>query len=287
MNTSLAEVVQNWIQLILPLSNADLEKPWPWNGYNEGVRFACLRVIEELRTLAARLRTERTQKDQPLTEAQLILGNYHSAYRDLQAALLGVSAEDIARAPAEGEWPIRETYAHILGADLGFRAAIRYALEGHRAGTWIAESIPEHAYPRLFGLSEAEYDALLGGPFAPMTVYHADLHTALLHEFAKITAEELDQPAAFWEETRFPTRFRLHRFESHLRQHTIQVDKTLVMLNQPPTEVKRLLRLTYAAWADAENALIGAAAGFGEKIIGEHAEVMIDISGQIAKVLKH
>jgi len=286
MNTPLTEAIQNWTQLILPLHDADLEKAWPWNGYDEGVRFACFRVMEELRTLAARLRAERTQSDQALTEAQLILGNHHNAYRDLQAALPGVPLEDIDRAPTEGEWPIRQIYAHMLGAEFGFRAAIRYALEGHRAGTWISASIPDEAYPRLYGISEADYTALMEGSLAGMTTYHADLHTALLHEFSKITAEELDQPAAFWEDTRFPIRFRLHRFESHLRQHTIQIDKTLMILNLPPSEVKRLLRMIHAAWADAENALIGAPVNFGEAIIAQHVDVINDLTDTIGKVLK-
>jgi hypothetical protein len=85
---------------------------------------------------------------------------------------------------------------------------------------------------------------------------------------------------------RFPIRFRLHRFESHMRQHTIQIDKTLMLLGQPPTEVKRLLRLTYAAWADAENALIGASAGFGEIFISQHVNAISTVTGQIARVLK-
>jgi hypothetical protein len=282
MNSQLNTTLQSWTQLILPLSDADLEKPWPWHGYDEGVRFACLRVIEELRTLAARLRAERNMA---LTEAQIILGNYHSAYRDLQASLLGLSKDDSERAPAENEWPVRQAYAHILGADFGFRAAVRYALEGHRAGTWLSTSIPEEEYLRLYGIPEADYTSLVEGPLANMVAYHSDLHTALLHEFAKITGEELDLPAAFWEETHFPIRFRLHRFESHMRQHTIQIDKTLVALNMPLSEVKRLLRLTYAAWADANSALIGAHVPFGEQLLAQHVDHIQVVTGQVSKVL--
>ncbi len=59
-----------------------------------------------------------------------------------------------------------------------------------------------------------------------------------------------------------PLRFRLHRFESHLRQHTIQIDKTLAAIGRAPTEVQRLNRLIYTALADAESQLIGAQAFF-------------------------
>jgi hypothetical protein len=53
-------------------------------------------------------------------------------------------------------------------------------------------------------------------------------------------------------------RFRLHRFDSHVRQHVIQVDKTIAALGQSPNEAKRLVRLIYAALADVNAALIGA-----------------------------
>jgi hypothetical protein len=53
-------------------------------------------------------------------------------------------------------------------------------------------------------------------------------------------------------------RFRLHRFDSHLRQHTVQVEKTLVALGRGPSEARRLLRLIHAALAEVEGATIGA-----------------------------
>src|SRR3712207_6856353 len=42
-----------------------------------------------------------------------------------------------------------------------------------------------------------------------------------------------------------PLRFRLHRFDSHLRQHTIQAGKTLEGIGRAPSEAKRLLQLIY------------------------------------------
>ena len=54
-----------------------------------------------------------------------------------------------------------------------------------------------------------------------------------------------------------PVRFRLHRFDSHMRQHTIQVQKTLDMLGRRPNEARRLLRLIYNALAKVEAARLG------------------------------
>jgi hypothetical protein len=63
---------------------------------------------------------------------------------------------------------------------------------------------------------------------------------------------ELEQPAWFWDAEK-PIRFRMHRFEEHLRQHTIQLDKTLAVIC-PPTEAHRLVRNIYNALADIEMA---------------------------------
>jgi len=83
------------------------------------------------------------------------------------------------------------------------------------------------------------------------------MHPQVIDEFINITDEELDLPAAFWEETRFPIRHRLHRFEAHFIQHTVQIDKTLVAINQSPSESKRLIRYLFAALAEVNANLIG------------------------------
>jgi hypothetical protein len=53
-------------------------------------------------------------------------------------------------------------------------------------------------------------------------------------------------------------RFRLHRFDSHLRQHTVHAEKNLAELGIAPTEAKRLSRLLFGALAEVEGVLIGA-----------------------------
>ena len=46
--------------------------------------------------------------------------------------------------------------------------------------------------------------------------------------------------------------FRLGRWSSHMREHTVQVDKTLAMLGRAPTEVERLVRLVNGAYGRLE-----------------------------------
>lgn len=254
-NTSLRSAIKNFSQLILPLTEKDLERDWKWKDHDEeGIRFACFVTLQELRHLAVTLATLRPHP----TTAQHILSQYHAAYIDLQAAVLDASDEDAEKVPAEGEWQVRKVYAHILGAEFGFTATVRYALELHRANQWTNARIPDGEYPRLYTISESDYDNLMDGPLSEMLAYHHDFHERIIQEFSGITERELDLPSTFWEETRFPIQHRLHRYEAHFVQHTIQIDKTLVMIGQALTESKRLVRKIYAALAEAEGSMIGA-----------------------------
>ena len=254
-NTDLETAVQDFSALMLPLSEEDLARDWIWKDHDEeGIRFAFFVTLQELRQLAVTLSTLRSKP----TPAQHILGQYHAAYMDLQAAVLGISNEDAERSPAEGEWSVKQAYSHILGTDFAFSAVVRYALEGHRSNTWTPDRIPDEEYPRLYGISEEAYDALMENPFDHLRSFHRDLHLRIIDEFKTISDAELDLPSTFWEDTRFSIRHRLHRYEAHFTQHTVQIDKTLVAIGKAPSESKRLLRRIYAALAEVEGLMIGA-----------------------------
>jgi hypothetical protein len=72
-----------------------------------------------------------------------------------------------------------------------------------------------------------------------------------------MTDAEMDETSPFWDGER-PNRFRLGRFESHLRQHTIQTEKAIQVVIGAPREVERLLRLLARATGEVEAAAIGA-----------------------------
>jgi hypothetical protein len=254
-NTVLEAAIRDFSILMLPLSERDLARDWVWKDHDEeGIRFAFFVTLQELRQLAVTLSTLRSRP----TPAQHTLGQYHAAYMDLQAAVLGLSNEDAERSPAEGEWSVKQAYSHILGTDFGFSAVVRFALEGHRSATWTPDRIPDEEYPRLYGISDEEYDVLMESPFDHMRSFHRGLHLRILDEFKTIGDRELELPSTFWEDTRFPIRHRLHRYEAHFTQHTVQIEKTLVAIGQPPSESKRLLRRIYGALAEAEGLMIGA-----------------------------
>ncbi len=283
--TSLVRSVEQFADLTHGLPDSTLDREWVWGAYDEeGVRFAFFRTYEELRELAARTAAERSAQGLTRSAAQCILAQYHSAYRDLQAALLGIGADEANRAPAEGEWPLRQVVAHIVGADLGFFGVVKYALGRHRSGDGRPAQIPEEAWDVLLGEDEASIDAMLDGPLVGIQSYHEAFHERVVREFADISDEELAVPSMYWEGYEMSLRFRLHRFDSHLRQHTVQIDKTLEAMGHTPGEAKRLLRLIYAALAEAEGAAIGAEE-VGAELRHGTAETIASRTEEIAAIL--
>ena len=98
---------------------------------------------------------------------------------------------------------------------------------------------------------------MMEGSLSDLQSFHSDLHKRILTEFSEIDDAEVDKPSKYWEDEPMSLRFRMHRFDSHMRQHTIQVEKTLHMLGRVPSEAQRLLRLIFAALAQVEGVLIG------------------------------
>ena len=256
---SLVDAVEAVASVLQSQPDSHQDRAWAGGAYDsDGVRVALVRTYDELCELAGRTAAERSAQGHAISPAQLILAQYHAAYRDLQAALLGLpdSVED--QAPAEGEWSLRRVVAHIVGAEIGFYVVVRYALDQHRSGDDRLAKIPDEAWEPILGHDLDSVDALLAGPLPGIRDYHAALHQRVLHDFAAITDPELAASSLYWEGYELDLRFRLHRFDSHLRQHTVQVDKTLHALGHGPTEARRILRLIYGALAEAEGAIIGA-----------------------------
>jgi uncharacterized damage-inducible protein DinB len=259
IDTPLSRAVVQFADLTQGRPDLDLDRAWAWGPYDsEGVRFAFFRTYEDLRELAVRITSDRLARGPAVRVAQRILTQYHAAYRDLEALLLGVDDEVADQAPADEEWSVRQVVTHIIGADLGFYGVVKYALDHHRTGGGRPARIPDEAWDELLGEEEAQTHAALGRPLSGLQAYYAAHHGRVLREYAEITDEELAAPSIYWEEQEMSLRFRLHRFDSHLRQHVVQIEKTLAVLGRPPNEAKRLLRLIYAALAEVEGAVIGA-----------------------------
>ncbi len=282
-DTTLLDSVQALSDLACKINEADLEKPWVWGSYDEeGMRFVFFRALEEFRSLAVRLGEARAGAGRAPTQAQRILAQYHAAYRDYKAAITGLDETGLTQHPAEGEWPVQHAMSHILGADMGFYVVVRYALERHRSGGGLPERFDDPIYDAYLDMDETRLAELMARPAGELKAYHAELHRRILTEFSQIGEAEIDLPSYYWEDEPYPLRFRLGRFESHLRQHTIQIDKTLAALGRPPNEPLRLLRMVYAALAEAEGARLGAE-DLGSELVADTAAKITGWVGEIGR----
>jgi hypothetical protein len=252
----LKEAVAAFTREALLLTDEDLERAWQWGEYDEGLRFAFCRVYETLRKLAADLAGHRQAAGAAPTRAQSILAQYNAAYRDLQAVLLPVDDALAEKRYNESEWSVRIVLRHIVETDLSFQTVNEDALTRRRLG--------ELNPPRL---TEADWEALEKshpyfkvaeqGPASALVEVHQQIHERVIRTYTNATEEELETLVWFWESTPMPLWFRLHRFDSHLRQHTLQVEKTLEQLGCRPDEVQRLLRYIFNAQAEVEGAQLG------------------------------
>lgn len=230
---------------------------WAWEAYDEeGVRFGILRTTEEVGDAAVELAARRSAA-QPPTLAQRILGRYLVAWRELwSVADRADAALDVA--PEDGEWSLRQVLDHLVEGDMGFLATIRNGLDQRRAG--IAEPrriASDDVWLSLAGAEEEPWRAAFGAGIDEIRAFHREVRDRALGHLASLTDEELAWTSPFWDGQR-ANRFRLGRFESHLRQHTIQTEKTVQAINGAPREVERLLRLLARALGDAEAAALGA-----------------------------
>lgn len=271
---TVTQAVESLVRATVDRADAEMDRPWVWREYDEeGLRFVLLLAQHELRDLAVRLAAMRPA---PPSQAQRILGQYHHAYRDLTGALAGLRDEDLDRVPKEGEWALREVIVHMLGAEYGFLGTVQYARDpdrpadeeeaGDRWPTWRKQ----HGY--------AAPGALPGG-IADVRNAMFEIHIRVLRELGDLRDDDLEKPAGFWDGLK-PTRFRLHRFEAHMIQHTIQVDKTLEWLARGPTEARRLVRVLYRDLAAVEMLSSNA---FGQKERDLVAKTIGDRAAEIAK----
>ena len=277
--SSLAGAVEKFSAVTHSFTEQDLEKEWAWGDYDEGVRFAFFRVYEDLRELAARVAAQRSVEGPAMTTAQFVLVQYHAAYRDLQAVLIGLSDEQAVQEPSDEQWPVVQVLLHIVQAESAFYAVNHYAIKRLRTKEQVPLEMSDEiwlAYQDADNFEALKENQSLSG----IMNYYEELHWRVISEFAGIQETEIEAPAVFWESEPMPVEFRLHRFDSHLRQHTVQVEKTLELLEMDPNEAKRLLRLIYTALADVEGAAIGAPA-FGLEQRAALAEIIAKRADEI------
>lgn len=230
--------------------DAALERGWPWREGEADVRYGFYRQYEAVEEARARLRRPLHRPGRDETPARPLVGAATSARWDLHGLLAGLAPEDLDRDPGNGEWTVRQTLAHIVGGQRAY---------GWFTAWWLARRdappddfparVPEEAVSEL---PEEETEGV--GSVADISRRLDEILDLSAGVFAPLGADELAARAR-WSGAPVDVRFRLNRWSSHLREHTIQVEKTLGYIGRPTTEVDRLLRLIAAAYGRLEEDL--------------------------------
>lgn len=275
---TVTQAVERLVKASVGLSDADMDKPYAWEEYNEdGLRFALLTAHHQLRDTAAQVAAARLAAGQPFSEAQRILAQVHEAYRDLTGALAGVSEAEMDASPPNEQWPVRRVLAHVLDAESAFLTAIWIALDAVRAGT-----PPGRATREAWEAREAPVTDPSGSRADALNALF-ESHVRILRELSDVTDVALGTPSFFWEGRGYPIRFRMHRFEEHMHQHTIQVDKTLIAIGHPPTEAERLVRDLHTALAGVESVASGATAG--RELLDRCAASIDELAAEVKRIV--
>lgn len=232
-----------------------LPRTWGWKGGSEEeVRYGFYRLGEafELAGIeaAAALRLsgmERGRTADRIAPSTAARWDLHGLLAPLDDGLWDAD-------PGGDEWTIRQTMGHVIA---GQRA---YAVT---TGWWQEQAVPADL-PELPIVPESIFDELpteeAEAEGLPAEVRNR-LDEVVDRGVERLAGLPVDRLAfgARWSGFPVDIGFRIGRWSSHIREHTIQVEKTLDLLGHRPTEVDRLIRLVLASWGRAESVVFGAA----------------------------
>jgi hypothetical protein len=235
------------------LTDGDMEEGWAWKGDSEiEFRYAFYNILEEFERAgidaAAALRAKGVERGR----AADLIAPATAAQWDLQGILVQLPDQAWDAKPGGEEWTVRQTLGHMIGSQRGYAAVTAWwQAQALPADANLPKARPDHIYEALPTDEEEE----VGTP----AEIRARLDEALdrsTERLAGLPPERLAYGTR-WVGFALDIGFRLGRWSSHLREHTVQVEKTLVMIGHTPTEVDRLIRQILAEWGRAEAVVYG------------------------------
>lgn len=234
----------------LAIPDAALTKQWLWNGHDhgDGVRYGIYRGAETIEVAAAEL--EAALAGAPARAPGAIRGSAATVARwALQGRLAAIDDSLLDRVARDGEWTIREVMAHTIDGQRSYGWFTRW---------WLAQPLGETRPARPTDEAEAASERELPGEAAEGAGTLAEVRSRfddVLDEwalrYADLDAAALAMPAT-WSGIPVDIDFRLGRWASHIREHTVQLDKTLDWLGSAPSEPARIVRDLHAAWGRLE-----------------------------------
>jgi len=236
---------------LLELTDPALARPLPTALTRARAQIVAAEAMElaeiEARTLMAPGEATETRAARLVGPATAARWYLHGVLLPLDDALLDAD-------PGADEWSIRLVLGHAIWTQRAYaRGSSLWQAQGYRVDDPnLPSQLPDEVYRDMPDEHEAEAEGSL-----------AELRNRL-DTILDLSAERLaglsDERSAYgsrWAGFAVTIAFRFGRWSSHLREHTIQIEKTLAMLGHQPAEPARLVRNLLAAYGRAEATVFG------------------------------
>jgi DinB superfamily len=263
------------------LDERELNRRWWWRedrGGETEVRYAFFRAIEALeRAAGAAADSVAAAGARPAGAAAFGLAT--AARWDLHGVLAPLVDADLDADPGGGEWTIRQTLAHVVHVQRAYPSFASWWLSREQTPD-LPESIPDGVDE---GFPEESADGT--GTLAEIRARLDGAMDGAAERMASLDEAQLATPAR-WAGYAVDVGFRLGRMSSHLQEHTVQVDKTLVMLDRTPPEAHRLVRLVFRAYGRLEAVIFGLPQGMaeaGRKPLEDAVAEVADVFGHVLR----
>jgi uncharacterized damage-inducible protein DinB len=261
------------------IEDSALDGPWPWRDGDIELRYGFYRLNELFEQAAGDARRELARADVAPAQSAAAAGT--AARWDLHGILVSLEDADLDRDPGGGEWTIRQTLGHVVNSQRAYNWFTAWWLARRDAAADdFPAKVPDDVAP--------DFPEESSEGVGDLAAVRTRLDTVLDEGASALGGldERGLRARARWSGAPVDVGFRLGRWGSHLREHTVQVEKTLVMLGDSPREVDRLVRLVLAAYGRLEAtafavpaAVASPAAVVFQRVIGELHEITADVAG--------
>ena len=265
-------------EAVIGLDERELNRRWWWRedrGGETEVRYAFYRSIEALEG-AAGAATDAVLAAGTRPAGAAAFGSATAARWDLHGVLTPLADADLDADPGGGEWSIRQTLAHIVYVQRAYPSFAAWWLSREQTPE-LPESIPDSVDE---GFPEEEAEGV--GTLAEIRARLDGAMDGAAERMVGLDENQLATPAR-WAGYAVDVGFRLGRMSSHLQEHTVQVDKTLAMLDRTPPEAHRLVRLVFRAYGRLEAVVFGLPQGMADA----GRDALVDAVAEAADAFGH
>jgi hypothetical protein len=240
---------------LLAIPETALARPWVWiAGSEDEVRYGAYRAAEALELAEIEARTAASAADPTERQAARLIGPATAARWDLHGLLLPLDELLLDADPGGGEWSVRLALGHTIASQRGYAWGTAW---------WLEQAYDAANLDRPALIPDSVWETFPDEATTEAAGSVDDLRTRLdaildlsMERYAALPDDRLALGAR-WSGFPVTIGFRFGRWSSHIREHSIQVEKTFAMIGHVPGEPARLIRNMLAAYGRAEAVVFG------------------------------